>query len=289
MHLGDFVCVCVCALQMCGPLCYRMRNFLLKCMSCLTFNYFFLPVVHCRCSKCYSVPARKRVRKRTPALTLLSLPEEVLLCVLQCLSAEDLLSVRAVSKHCTHCNTPTQHLACMCRVIPDVSCFRHLVTAWFDGSDASFDCLDLCYRFTPTCGTLLTTTPVYGPGSVSGTRGHPPTPYGYLKGTVTSVTQKTITHKCIVFLLYGFLLETSIFFQSCWEREFWSCCEARDRLFVQWRTWVKLQHSLIQPFIQNRLTICAFPPLLMLVGSVLVHGTTILQEHPGYINWNWGT
>ncbi|XP_075936602.1 cyclin-F [Anarhichas minor] len=52
--------------------------------------------VHCRCSKCYTVPARKRVRKRTPALTLLSLPEEVLLCVLQCLSAEDLLSVRAV-------------------------------------------------------------------------------------------------------------------------------------------------------------------------------------------------
>ncbi|XP_054463661.1 cyclin-F [Anoplopoma fimbria] len=51
--------------------------------------------VHCRCSKCYTVPARKRVRKRTPALTLLSLPEEVLLCVLQCLSAEDLLSVRA--------------------------------------------------------------------------------------------------------------------------------------------------------------------------------------------------
>uniref|UniRef100_A0A665VG93 Cyclin-F n=1 Tax=Echeneis naucrates TaxID=173247 RepID=A0A665VG93_ECHNA len=37
-----------------------------------------------------------RVRKRTSALTLLSLPEEVLLCVLQCLSAEDLLSVRAV-------------------------------------------------------------------------------------------------------------------------------------------------------------------------------------------------
>ncbi|XP_071764523.2 cyclin-F [Centroberyx gerrardi] len=52
--------------------------------------------VHCRCSKCYSVPVRKRVRKRTPALTLLSLPEEVLLCVLQCLSAEDLLAVRAV-------------------------------------------------------------------------------------------------------------------------------------------------------------------------------------------------
>ncbi|XP_047426822.1 cyclin-F isoform X2 [Mugil cephalus] len=53
-------------------------------------------VVHCRCSKCYSVPARKRVRKRSPAPTVLSLPEEILLCVLQCLSAEDLLSVRAV-------------------------------------------------------------------------------------------------------------------------------------------------------------------------------------------------
>ena len=68
-------------------------------MKCLTFDSPFLSVVHCRCSKCYSVPARKRIRKRTPALTLLSLPEEVLLCVFQCLSAEDLLSVRAVSKH----------------------------------------------------------------------------------------------------------------------------------------------------------------------------------------------
>uniref|UniRef100_A0A669CUI1 Cyclin-F n=1 Tax=Oreochromis niloticus TaxID=8128 RepID=A0A669CUI1_ORENI len=53
-------------------------------------------VIHCRCSKCYSVPARKRVRKRSSGITLLSLPEEVLLCVLQYLSAEDLLSIRAV-------------------------------------------------------------------------------------------------------------------------------------------------------------------------------------------------
>ncbi|XP_066498510.1 cyclin-F [Hoplias malabaricus] len=53
-------------------------------------------VPHCRCSKCFSLPARKRVRKQATSLTLLSLPEEVLLCVLQCLSAEDLLSVRAV-------------------------------------------------------------------------------------------------------------------------------------------------------------------------------------------------
>nr|XP_057905399.1 cyclin-F isoform X2 [Doryrhamphus excisus] len=52
--------------------------------------------VHCHCSKCYSIPVRKRVRLRTPNVTLLSLPEEVLLCVLQCLSADDLLSVRAV-------------------------------------------------------------------------------------------------------------------------------------------------------------------------------------------------
>ncbi|XP_047213076.1 cyclin-F-like isoform X2 [Girardinichthys multiradiatus] len=53
-------------------------------------------VVHCRCSKCYSIPARKRVRKRSSTLTLLSLPEEIFLYVLRCLSAEDLLSVRAV-------------------------------------------------------------------------------------------------------------------------------------------------------------------------------------------------
>ncbi|KAG7335151.1 hypothetical protein KOW79_001747 [Hemibagrus wyckioides] len=52
-------------------------------------------VLHCRCHKC-SLPARKRVRKQVSSLGLLSLPEEVLLCVLQCLSAEDLLSVRAV-------------------------------------------------------------------------------------------------------------------------------------------------------------------------------------------------
>ncbi|XP_066545340.1 cyclin-F [Amia ocellicauda] len=53
-------------------------------------------VLHCRCRKCFSLPAKKRVRKRAPALTLLSLPEEVLLCVLKCLPAQDLPSVRAV-------------------------------------------------------------------------------------------------------------------------------------------------------------------------------------------------
>uniref|UniRef100_A0A8C1UED9 Cyclin-F n=1 Tax=Cyprinus carpio TaxID=7962 RepID=A0A8C1UED9_CYPCA len=56
-------------------------------------------VLHCRCAKCFSLPVRKRVRKRASAVTLLSLPEELLLCVLQCLSAEDLLAVRAVHSH----------------------------------------------------------------------------------------------------------------------------------------------------------------------------------------------
>ncbi|KAK1164993.1 cyclin-F-like [Acipenser oxyrinchus oxyrinchus] len=53
-------------------------------------------VLHCRCSKCFSLPAKRRFRKRAPALSLLSLPEEVLLCVLKCLSAQDLPAVRAV-------------------------------------------------------------------------------------------------------------------------------------------------------------------------------------------------
>ncbi|XP_041133008.1 cyclin-F [Polyodon spathula] len=53
-------------------------------------------VLHCKCSKCFSLPAKRRLRKRAPALTLLSLPEEVLLCVLKCLSAQDLPAVRAV-------------------------------------------------------------------------------------------------------------------------------------------------------------------------------------------------
>ncbi|XP_012694255.2 cyclin-F [Clupea harengus] len=53
-------------------------------------------VLHCRCAKCFTVPSRKRVRKRVPTLTLLSLPEEIILYVLQCLSAEDILAIRAV-------------------------------------------------------------------------------------------------------------------------------------------------------------------------------------------------
>ncbi|KAI5619045.1 cyclin-F [Silurus asotus] len=56
-------------------------------------------VLHCRCHKCSSVPARKRVRKQVSSLGLLSLPEEVLLCVFQCLSAEDLLAIRSVHSY----------------------------------------------------------------------------------------------------------------------------------------------------------------------------------------------
>lgn len=74
--------------------------FLFNLQQFVKLGHFVLPlfsVLHCRCAKCFSVPARKRVRKRVTTQTLLSLPEEVILCVLQCLSAEDLLAVRAVS------------------------------------------------------------------------------------------------------------------------------------------------------------------------------------------------
>ncbi|XP_053707944.1 cyclin-F [Synchiropus splendidus] len=71
-------------------------------------------VVHCRCSKCYLIPLRKRVRKRTPTVTLLSLPEEVLLCVFQWLSAEDLLSVRAVNSQL--CDIVDTHSSLWARV-----------------------------------------------------------------------------------------------------------------------------------------------------------------------------
>uniref|UniRef100_A0A8C0BEZ1 F-box domain-containing protein n=1 Tax=Buteo japonicus TaxID=224669 RepID=A0A8C0BEZ1_9AVES len=54
-------------------------------------------VIHCRCSRCFSFPSKRRIRKRPRVLTLLSLPEDVLFHVLKGLPAEDILSVRAVS------------------------------------------------------------------------------------------------------------------------------------------------------------------------------------------------
>uniref|UniRef100_A0A803Y2Q0 Cyclin-F n=1 Tax=Meleagris gallopavo TaxID=9103 RepID=A0A803Y2Q0_MELGA len=56
-------------------------------------------LVHCRCSRCFSFPAKRRIRKRPRVLTLLSLPEDVLLHVLKGLPAEDILSLRAVHSH----------------------------------------------------------------------------------------------------------------------------------------------------------------------------------------------
>ncbi|CAM4623040.1 cyclin-F isoform X1 [Caretta caretta] len=56
-------------------------------------------VIHCRCSRCFSFPSKRRVRKRPRVLTLLSLPEDVLFHVLKGLPAEDILSIRAVHSH----------------------------------------------------------------------------------------------------------------------------------------------------------------------------------------------
>ncbi|XP_064887087.1 cyclin-F isoform X1 [Columba livia] len=56
-------------------------------------------VIHCRCSRCFSFPSKRRIRKRPRVLTLLSLPEDVLFHVLKGLPAEDILSVRAVHSH----------------------------------------------------------------------------------------------------------------------------------------------------------------------------------------------
>ncbi|XP_026559967.1 cyclin-F [Pseudonaja textilis] len=56
-------------------------------------------VTHCRCSRCFSVPSKRRVKKRPRILTLLSLPEDILFHVLKGLPIEDILSLRAVHSH----------------------------------------------------------------------------------------------------------------------------------------------------------------------------------------------
>ncbi|XP_062999029.1 cyclin-F [Elgaria multicarinata webbii] len=56
-------------------------------------------VIHCRCSRCFLVPSKRKLRKRPRVLTLLCLPEDVLFHVLKGLPAEDLLSLRAVHSH----------------------------------------------------------------------------------------------------------------------------------------------------------------------------------------------
>ncbi|XP_069761408.1 cyclin-F [Narcine bancroftii] len=53
-------------------------------------------VFRCKCAKCVSLLARQRVKKSAFALTLLGLPADILLCVLECLPAQDILHFRAV-------------------------------------------------------------------------------------------------------------------------------------------------------------------------------------------------
>uniref|UniRef100_A0A670Y291 F-box domain-containing protein n=1 Tax=Pseudonaja textilis TaxID=8673 RepID=A0A670Y291_PSETE len=59
--------------------------------------HFRFAITHCRCSRCFSVPSKRRVKKRPRILTLLSLPEDILFHVLKGLPIEDILSLRAVS------------------------------------------------------------------------------------------------------------------------------------------------------------------------------------------------
>nr|XP_014126876.1 cyclin-F [Zonotrichia albicollis] len=56
-------------------------------------------VVHCRCSRCFSFPSKRRIIKRPRVLTFLNLPEDVLFHILKGLPAADILSVRAVHSH----------------------------------------------------------------------------------------------------------------------------------------------------------------------------------------------
>ncbi|XP_009991366.1 PREDICTED: cyclin-F, partial [Tauraco erythrolophus] len=55
--------------------------------------------IHCRCSRCFSFPSKRRIRKRPRVLTLLNLPVDVLFHILKSLPAADILSVRAVHSH----------------------------------------------------------------------------------------------------------------------------------------------------------------------------------------------
>ncbi|XP_076998224.1 cyclin-F isoform X4 [Tamandua tetradactyla] len=61
-----------------------------------TVLIFFPEVIHCRCAKCFCYPTKRRIRKRPRNLTLLSLPEDVLVHILKWLSVGDILAVQAV-------------------------------------------------------------------------------------------------------------------------------------------------------------------------------------------------
>ncbi|XP_048407565.1 cyclin-F isoform X3 [Stegostoma tigrinum] len=55
--------------------------------------------LHCKCTKCFSLHVKQKIKKHSPVLTLLSLPDDVLLYVLECLPAQDILHFRAVHSH----------------------------------------------------------------------------------------------------------------------------------------------------------------------------------------------
>lgn len=206
-------------------------------MIFLTSHCSFISVVHCHCSKCYSVPARKRVRKRTPALSLLSLPEEVLLCVLQCLSAEDLLSVRAVSKHTAHTSTLLHNLSQGCAKSPQIC--SGLCILWPPDSIGCSLLLKVCL----SCCLLQVHSQlrdivdnhssVWARVSFRDTWPSPNTLWLFERYDQL-LSKSQITNVLFLFSMGVYLKH--LLFQSRWERELWSCCEARDCLFVQWRT-----------------------------------------------------
>lgn len=86
---------------------------------------------------------------------------------------------------------------------PPTPGFVHLVS--FQCLSLSLICTDFRCRLTPSCGTLWTTTPVYGPGSSSGTRGRLPKLCGCLKGTVPALCPPY--HQAESLFLFCFLLE----------------------------------------------------------------------------------
>lgn len=92
------------------------------------------------------------------------------------------------------------YVSCCPKFVLAQASFDHLIWQGNNLFCVETNCLDFCYRFTPSCGTLWTTTQVYGPGSVLGTHGHPPTPYGYLKGKITSVKTLNLLKYCFYFV-----------------------------------------------------------------------------------------
>lgn len=198
--------------------------------SRISLQYFlFLSVLHCRCSKCYSVPTKKRVRKRVPpALGLLSLPEEVLLCILQCLSAEDLLSVRAVSE-----STVT------------------LLTSWrlsffiYCGADKLWP-VDLMVPGVDQLSSFLLQTHsqlrdiVDNHSSVWARvsfRDSWPSPSSlwlferYRHGWQSVKPNSDVKCCPFVWVIYW----RTVILQGRWKGQFWSCCEARNCLLIQRR------------------------------------------------------